>query len=58
MLTDGTTVLVDADYIIQSIREPGVQIVEGYQNIMPANIGEDLTDEQIDDLIAYVESLQ
>ena len=58
MLTDGTTVIVDEAYIIKSIREPGAQIVEGYQNIMPENIGADLTDEQIDDLIAYIESLQ
>jgi hypothetical protein len=35
-----------------------VKVVEGYQNIMPENIGADLTDEQVDDLIAYIESLQ
>jgi cytochrome c oxidase subunit 2 len=57
-LTDGTSVTVDRDYLIKSIREPGFQIVEGYQNIMPEGIGADLTDEQIDDLIAYIESLQ
>jgi len=58
MLTDGTTVVVDRDYLVESIREPGKQIVEGFQNIMPENIGADLTDEQIDDLIAFIESLQ
>ena len=57
-LNDGSTVVVDRDYLIESIREPGVKVVEGYQNIMPENIGADLTDEQVDDLIAYIESLQ
>jgi cytochrome c oxidase subunit 2 len=57
-LTDGSTVLVDREYVIESIREPGKKIVQGYQNIMPANIGADLTDEQLDDLVAYIESLQ
>lgn len=57
-LSDGSTVLVDREYLIESIREPGKKIVQGYQNIMPANIGADLTDEQLDDLVAYIESLQ
>jgi cytochrome c oxidase subunit 2 len=58
MLSDGSSVLVDQAYLIKSIRDPGIQIVEGYQNIMPEGIGADLTDEQIDDLIAFIESLQ
>jgi len=49
---------VDGAYLVESIREPGSQIVEGFQNIMPENIGADLADEQIDDLIAFIESLQ
>jgi cytochrome c oxidase subunit 2 len=57
-LGDGTSVIVDRAYIIKSIREPGTQIVDGYQNIMPAGIGASLTDEQIEDVIAFIESLQ
>ncbi len=57
-LNDGTSVTVDRAYIIKSIREPGNQIVAGFQNIMPAGIGADLTDEQIEDVIAFIESLQ
>jgi cytochrome c oxidase subunit 2 len=57
-LDDGTSVIVDRAYIIKSIREPGIQIVAGFQNIMPAGIGADLTDEQIEDVIAFIESLQ
>lgn len=58
LLADGTSVLVDGKYLIESILDPGIQIVEGYQNIMPAGIGGELTDEQIADLIAFIESLQ
>ena len=57
-LDDGTSVLVDHAYLYESIREPGVKITDGFQNIMPPNIGVDLSDEQIDDIIAYIESLQ
>lgn len=57
-LTDGSTVVVDRDYIIESIRQPGAKIVAGFQDLMPANIGAELTDEQIDDIIAFMESLK
>lgn len=57
-LSDGSSVLVDSAYLIKSIREPGLQIVDGYQNIMPEGIGADLTDEQLADVIAFIESLQ
>jgi cytochrome c oxidase subunit 2 len=57
-LEDGSTVTVDAAYILESIRNPGAQIVSGFQNLMPANIGEALTDEQITDIVAYLESLR
>ncbi len=56
-LTDGSTVVVDRDYIIESIRQPGAKIVAGFQDLMPANIGAELTDAQIDDIIAFIESL-
>jgi cytochrome c oxidase subunit 2 len=57
-LDDGTSVLVDRDYLFKSIREPGLQIVAGYQDLMPANIAEGMTDEQIEDVIAFIESLR
>lgn len=57
-LSDGSTVLVDPEYLRESIREPGAKITAGFQNIMPPNIGVDLTDEQVNDIIAYIESLQ
>ncbi len=57
-LEDGSSVLVDRDYLFKSIREPGAQVVAGYQNIMPVNIAADMTDEQVEDVIAFIESLK
>jgi cytochrome c oxidase subunit 2 len=57
-LEDGSTVLVEHDYLLKSIRSPGVQIVAGFQNVMPESIAADMTDEQIEDVIAFIESLR
>jgi cytochrome c oxidase subunit 2 len=57
-LADGTTVEVDEAYLRESILNPGAKVVEGYQNIMPANIAQDMTNEQIDDVIEFIKSLQ
>ena len=50
--------MVDRDYIFESIRQPDAKIVNGFQNLMPANVGADLTDDQIDDIVAFIESLK
>ncbi len=55
-LSDGSTVMVDDEYLRQSILEPGSQIVEGYGNTMPPGFGDELSPEEIADLIEYVES--
>ncbi len=57
-LDDGSTVPVDEAYLLESIRNPGAKIVQGYQNVMPANIAEGMTDEQVQDVIEYIKSLQ
>ena len=57
-MADGTIITVDDAYLIESILNPGAHIVAGYQNIMPPNIGAELTDEQIADIIALIESLK
>jgi cytochrome c oxidase subunit 2 len=56
-MTDGTTVTVNEEYLRQSILDPGAQIVEGYQNIMPANVSDQMSTEQINDIIAFIKSL-
>lgn len=56
--TDGTTTIADDEYLYTSIRNPAANIVEGFQNLMPANVAADLTDSQIDDIIRFIESLR
>jgi cytochrome c oxidase subunit 2 len=55
-LTSGETRVADENYIMQSIREPQAEIVQGYAGInMPPFR---LADRQIDAIIAYMRSLQ
>ena len=56
-LADGTTVQVDENYLRQSILEPGAQIVQGFQNIMPDSYS-GLSEEQVSALIAFIEEQQ
>ncbi len=55
-LVGGKTVVADDDYIRNSIVNPGGQIVEGYQPIMPTFKGQ-VTEEQLVSLVAYIKSL-
>jgi cytochrome c oxidase subunit 2 len=55
-LTDGTVVVVDDAYIHESIAAPQAKIVAGFENqLMPAY---GFTDEQIDDIVAYIKTLR
>jgi cytochrome c oxidase subunit 2 len=58
-LADGSTVTIDPAYLYESIVNPGAKIVEGYPaGVMPQTYGTDLTDDQINDIIEYICSLQ
>ncbi len=58
-LQDGSTVIVDEQYIRRSIVDPSAQVVKGFpDNVMPKNYGDQLTEEQIQALIAYIKSLR
>ena len=57
-LDDGTSVIVNEDYIRHSILYPGDQIVKGFQNLMPANFGEILSETDIKDLTAFIKSVK
>jgi cytochrome c oxidase subunit 2 len=58
-LADGTTVIADEEYLFTSIVDPNAQIVAGFApNIMPQTFDENLTDEQIQQIIAFIESLE
>ena len=57
-LTDGSTVQVDENYIQESIRVPGAKVVAGYAPQMPPYDGNALSQDKIDDIIAYFKTLQ
>lgn len=55
-LTDGSTAVADEAYIHESIKAPQAKIVAGFENqLMPAY---SFTDEQIDDIVAYIKTLR
>jgi len=57
-LKDGSTITVDENYIVESIKYPNKQLVAGYSaGQMPSFEGQ-LTDEQIDNIITYIKTLQ
>lgn len=53
-LEGGEQVLVDAEYLRRSISDPSADLVAGYNVTMPDN---SLDDDEIDDVIAYIEAL-
>ena len=55
-LVGGDTLKADDEYIRNSILNPGSQVVEGFQPIMPTFKGQ-VTEEQLVALVAYVKSL-
>jgi cytochrome c oxidase subunit 2 len=54
LLTDGTQVIADAEYLKESVVNPSAKLVEGYPPIMVAY---PLSSEQLDSLVAYIQSL-
>lgn len=56
-LESGEFVTADDAYLLNSIIDPGSQIVQGYADLMPPDFESSLTAEQIDDIIAYIKSL-
>ncbi len=58
-LADGSTVTADAQYLHDSIVNPNKQVVAGFpQGVMPQDYGTTFSDQQIQDIIAYIESLK
>jgi cytochrome c oxidase subunit 2 len=58
-LVDGTTLIADDQYLYAGIVDPDQNIPAGYPpNVMPKNYDELLTDQQIQEIIAYIRSLQ
>lgn len=47
------------DYLLQSILEPNVQIVEGFTpNVMHLTYGDELSEQEVNDLVAYLLTLK
>jgi cytochrome c1 len=53
-LEDGRKVTADAAYLRRAIVDPGAQVVDGFRPIMPER---DLTDVQVDSIVAYLQAL-
>lgn len=56
-LEDGTTVIADDAYLIESIKDPGAKIVKGFPAGAMPPYGAILTDENIADIVAFIRSL-
>jgi len=57
-LEDGSTVTADDAYLRESIVDPQAKVVDGFiAGIMPGSFGDSLTDEELDALVAYIQSL-
>jgi cytochrome c oxidase subunit 2 len=60
VLIDGleTEITVDRDYIIQSIKEPNAAIVDGYQPGLMISYADKLSDEDLNHIVDYIQSLK
>jgi cytochrome c oxidase subunit 2 len=56
-LNNGATVLVDENYLRESMMQPNAKVVDGYEAIMPTFQGL-LRQNEIDGLIAFIKSLK
>jgi cytochrome c oxidase subunit II len=58
-LTDGTKVPADDTYLHQSIVDPNAKITAGFApNVMPSTYAKALSDDQINDILAYIKTLK
>lgn len=56
-LEDGTTVIADVEYLTESIKDPNAKVVKGFPAGAMPPYGSILTDENVLDIIAYIQSL-
>lgn len=56
-LEGGSAVLVDDEYLRESILDPAAQTTEGFPNVMPPNYKDTLSEAEIEALIEYIKSL-
>jgi cytochrome c oxidase subunit II len=56
-LVSGETVVADNNYLFNSILDPTSQVVAGFEPVMPTTYSEQLTEQDINDLVQYINSL-
>lgn len=56
-LTTGESVIAEDTYLLDSIVDPSLQVVQGFDATMPPDYGETLSSDEITDLINYIKSL-
>ena len=56
-LADGSNVLADENYLRESILNPMAKIHQGFAPVMPGNYAQQLSEEQLNAVIAYIQSL-
>jgi cytochrome c oxidase subunit II len=56
-LASGESVTADNAYLFNSIVDPTSQVVEGFDAVMPTTYNDQLSQQDIDDLVAYINSL-
>ena len=54
----GTTVTADDQYIRDSIVNPRKHVVEGWEPVMPGNYGSQVSEENLNELVAYIKWLR
>ncbi len=58
-MADGSTVIVDEAYVIESLADPNAKITQGFTaGIMPKDFDEKLSEPDIEATIAYMRSLK
>ncbi len=55
-LQDGKKVMADENYIRESLMDPTLKVVKGFQPMMPTFKGQ-LSDEEVNSIVAYIKSL-
>ncbi len=55
---DGSTRVADEEYIRESILNPSAYVVEGFPDVMPKNFKDQLSEDQIRDLVEFIKTLQ
>lgn len=56
-LADGTSIIIDDDYLLESILDPGAKIVLGYENVVMPPTGKNMNEQQVQDVIEFIKSL-